>query len=225
MHNNQIIMAAIAGLASTAAANVNFQAVGALSHLSPAVVPRQEIDLGDECLNDIMQILATVPQPPEELIDWAEEEASNMDITDPNALAELCTPVSDFPASLTSASAAYETTLMSWLSKESSAMVSVISSCSTNEYVQSASSLVDQITKDPACSSVLADATASLSGLLPSATPAPTGSSTTAAAGSGASSSGDAPKETAPATAAAGHNGVVASILVGAGFLGLVAML
>lgn len=225
MHNNQIIMAAIAGLASTAAANVNFQAVGALSQMSPAVVPRQEVDLGDECLNDIMQILATVPQPPQELAEWAADEAENLDLSNATALADLCTPAADFPASLTSASAAYETTLMSWLSRESSAMVSVISSCSTNEYVQSASSLVDQITKDPACSSVLASATASLSDLLPSGTAAATTGASGSGSGSGATPSGDAPQETSPVPAAAGHNGVVASVLVGAGFLGLVAML
>lgn len=223
MHNHQIVMAAIAGLASTAAANVNFHAVGALSQMSPAVVPRQNIDMGDECLNDIMQILSTVPQPPQELVEWAEDEAENMDITDASALADLCTPVADFPASLTSASAAYETTLMSWLSKESSAMVSVISSCSTNEYVQSASSLLDEATKDPACSSVLASATASLSGLLPTGTPVATGSG---GSGSGPAPTGEnAPQESDPVPAAAGHNGVVASFLVGAGFLGLVAML
>jgi hypothetical protein len=222
MHNNQIVIAAIAGLASTAAANVNFQAVGALSNMSPAVVPRQEVDLGDQCLNDIMQILAGVPQPPQELAEWAAEEAENVDLTNVSDLAEFCKPTA-VPASLTSASAAYETTLVSWLSKESAAMVSVISSCSANEYVQSAASIVDQITKDPACSSVLANASASLSGLLPSGTPIATG--TASPSPSTTSAPSGAPQETSPVPAGAGHNGVVASFLVGAGFLGLVAML
>ncbi|KAK8023642.1 hypothetical protein PG993_011708 [Apiospora rasikravindrae] len=215
MYNQVLLSAALAGLASTVGATYNHAAANQLRDLTqPAhVVPRQPAESGSsDCAESAMKLFNELPQPTGALLSYY-ESATAAEMTGtavPTNLGQVCASAASesIPSSLSAPLSSYESTLVGWYSSHTSDIAQLMSVCSADPILSSAESLLDQITKEPACSSLLASATGAL------ASPTASGS------GAGAAQTSTPAKAAAPKPTA-----MVAGAVAAAGFLGAVAML
>lgn len=217
MHNQVLLSAALAGLASTVGATYNHAAANQLRDLSaPAhVVARQASESGSaDCTQSAVKLIAGLPTPTGELLSYYESASGMPQFTEtavPTNLASACSALAtqmSVPSSLSAPLSSYESTLLGWYSSHTQDIAGLMSACTADPIFSSAESLLAQVTKEPACKSLLGDASIALP------TPTPTGS------GEGAAQSSEPAKAAAPKPTA-----MVAGAVAAAGFLGAVAML
>ncbi|KAK8103137.1 hypothetical protein PG984_016283 [Apiospora sp. TS-2023a] len=228
MHNQVLLSAALAGLASTVGATYNHAAANQLRDLTAPtrVMARQASESGSsDCTSSAFMLIAGLPTPPAVLMDYYETATDLPEITEtavPTNLASACsslaTQMMSVPSSLSAPLSSYESTLLGWYGSHTKDIAGLMSACTADPIFSSAESLLAQVTKEPACMSLLGAA----SGALPTVSATPTGSS-----GSGSSGSGSGAAQTSsPAKgAAAKPTAMVAGAVAGAAFLGAVAML
>ncbi|KAK8070493.1 hypothetical protein PG997_010696 [Apiospora hydei] len=215
MYNQVLLSAAVAGLASTVGATYNHAAANQLRDLTqPAhVVPRQPAQSGSsDCVQSAMKLFTELPQPTGALLSYYESATAEITATAvPTDLGQVCAMAAteSIPSSLSAPLSSYESTPGRLL----------MSVCSADPIVKSAEQLLAQITKEPACSSLLASATGAL------ATPTATGSGSGSGSGSSAGAGGAAQTSSPSQAAAPKATGLVAGAVAAAGFLGAVAML
>lgn len=220
MHNQVLLSAALAGLASTVGATYNHAAANQLRDLSaPAhVVARQASESGSsDCTASAVKLIGSLPTPTGELLSYYETASGLPEITEtavPTNLASACSSLATamvVPSSLSAPLSQYESSLLGWYSSHTSDINAVMSACTSDPVFAMAESLLAQVTKEPACMSLLGGAT----GALP--TPTPTGA--------GTGSDGAAQTSSPAKAAAAKPTAMVAGAVAGAAFLGAVAML
>ncbi|KAK7946159.1 uncharacterized protein PG986_010480 [Apiospora aurea] len=221
MYNQVLLSAAVAGLASTVGATYNHAAANQLRDLTqPAhVVPRQPAQSGSsDCVESAMKLFTELPQPTGALLSYYESATADITATAvPTDLGQVCAMAAteSLPSSLSAPLSSYESTLVGWYSSHTSDIAQLMSVCSAEPIVSSAEQLLAQITKEPACSSLLASATGAL------ATPTASGSGSGSSAGAGGAAQTSSPSQAAAPKA----TGLVAGAVAAAGFLGAVAML
>ncbi|KAK0645705.1 hypothetical protein B0T16DRAFT_390269 [Cercophora newfieldiana] len=161
------------------------------------------------CASALLEFATLVPTPPPEVVSWAVE----------NPITDACDWEAKVPASLAPAISSYQTVALSFLSAQSSKLVSLVSICPD---VSSALSVVEQATL------TCGDSGSSKTGSASASATAGTGSGSTPAAG-GAGSTGTktgGAGATGQSTAGgARETGFVGAAIAAAGFLGVVAVL
>ncbi|KAK7917605.1 hypothetical protein PG985_011213 [Apiospora marii] len=221
MHNQVLLSAALAGLASTVGATYNHAAANQLRDLTaPAhVVARQASESGSsDCTSSAVMLIAGLPTPTGELLSYYATASDVPQFTEtaiPTNLASACSALGtqmSVPSSLSAPLSSYESTLLGWYSSHTQDIAGLMSACTADPVFSSAESLLAQVTKEPACKSLLGDASIALP------TPTPTGSAS--GSGEGAAQSSEPAKAAAPKPTA-----MVAGAVAAAGFIGAVAML
>lgn len=235
-----ITAAALAGLASAAMAPLNPAAVREVGVLGAALAARQDGDNAGPppdnwedrekpgCKDRLLSIVFEIPKPSGVVESWATKAswATEFDFITamPSALPDLCAVPTHAPASLSSDVAAYEAEVLSWYGAYSSSIAAMVQDCTVNPNIIKASSIIDQLTKNPRCTSALALATGASPGGSGTATP----TITDAPSGPGGSVTGggdSAGSTSTPADSGAGTIGLFVSSVAGAAFLCLAAIL
>ncbi|KAK8093039.1 uncharacterized protein PG998_012707 [Apiospora kogelbergensis] len=218
MVNQVLLSAAVAGLASTVGATYNHAAANQLRDLyEPAqVVARQQSSGGDAaCTQSAAKLIAGFPTPTGALVSYYATASMAPELTGtaiPTNLGQACAAVAtvSVPQSLSAPLSQYEASLLGWYGSHTKDIEQLISACSAEPMVATAESLLNQITKEPACMSLLGSNTAALP------TPSPTGAN----GGQQQSASPSPSKAAAPKPTA-----MAAGVVAAAGFIGAVAML
>ncbi|KAK8074231.1 hypothetical protein PG994_005130 [Apiospora phragmitis] len=218
MYNQVLLSAALAGLASTVGATYNHAAANQLRDLSqPAhVVPRQPAESSSgssDCTESAVKLIAGLPTPTGDLLSYYATASALPEFTGtavPTNLGSACAAIQtqSLPSALSAPMSSYESTLVGWYSSHTSDIMQLMSACSADPMVASAESLLAQVTKEPACMSLLGGS----SGM---AMPIPTPTGDGQSQSTSKPSEGAAPKPTAMAAGA----------MAAAGFFGAVAML
>jgi hypothetical protein len=225
MVNQVLLGAALAGLASTVGATYNHAAANQLRDLyEPAhVVARQPAESGsnDACTQSAAKLIAGFPTPTGALVSYYATASVAPEITGdslPTNLGSACAAAAtmSIPQSLSAPLSQYEASLLGWYGSHTKDIEQLISACSAEPMVQTAESLLNQITKEPACMSLLGSNTAAL----------PTPSPTSGANGNGNGNGQQQSASPTPAKAAAPKpTAMAAGLMAAAGFVGAVAML
>lgn len=201
-----ILAAALAGLLSTARANI--------MDLKPGVAARAT---GADCTSAALSILASLPTPTGELFSALSSYVVTADIADPTA---LCAASQALPASLTSQFTVWEGQVSSWYSSESSQISAVVSSCTSDPIVQTVAFATSELQAYAAsgCSGLVGAGSTTTS-------TSTTGGTATATVTKGTSTTGRSTGTAVSTAAATKPTGVLAGACAVAGFLGAVVIM